>query len=80
MTAKDAISELERLAPQSVPVLKLEDIAKDWLDFYSLLQFGSIPMPYMLEIGNASYKITKENYELLAKGMLIGLEVKAHFK
>lgn len=78
MTAKDAIAELDRLVPESVPTIKLEDIARDWLDFYQKLQLAEIPMPYWLEIGKARYKITKENYESVARGMLIGLEIRAH--
>ena len=79
MNASQAISELERLAPQSVPRIKLEDIAGSWLDLHAKLCLGEIPMPFWLEINGIFFEVTKENHDHLSAGILLGLRAQNYF-
>ena len=80
MNAAQAITELERLAPQSVPRIKLEDIAGSWVDLHSKLCLAEIPMPFWLEVGEAHIKVTEDNHDALALGMVLGIAVQNRFK
>lgn len=58
----------------------IEEIASDWSEFETKLTLGDLPMPCWVEIGDSGFRITKENKDTLAMGMLLCLCVRDHFK
>jgi hypothetical protein len=66
--------------PPPVPRIPIEDIASGFNELHSKLLTGEDlpPRPFWLEIGNAGYKITDENRDSIALGMLLCLDVRGH--
>lgn len=58
----------------------LDEIAGDFNELHRKLISGDElpPRPFWLEIGNSGYKITDENRDSIALGMLLCLDVRGH--
>ena len=57
----------------------MDEIAKSFNQLHRKLIDGDLPpRPFWLEIGNAGYKITDENRDNIALGMLLCLDVRGH--
>jgi hypothetical protein len=55
----------------------LEEIAASFNELHSKLLDGNLPpRPFWLEIGNTGYRITDENRDSIALGMLLALDVR----
>jgi len=55
----------------------LEEVACDFEELHSKLATGELPpLPFWLDIGNSSYRITEENRKALAVGMLLCLDAR----
>ena len=67
-------------ASGSVARVPLDEIAESFNELHrKLLTGGELPpRPFWLEIGNSGYKITDENRDNIALGMLMCLDVRGH--
>ena len=68
--------------PDSTPRIHLSKISNNWNDLHLKLHTGrGLPdTPFWMEIGSAGFRITDENRQSLALGMLLCLDVRAHFE
>ena len=58
----------------------LDEIAATFSDLHGKLLTGEDlpPRPFWLEVGSAGYRITDENRDHIARGMLLSLDVRGH--
>lgn len=64
----------------SIPEHEIDDVADTFNKLHSKLLTGDglPPRPFWLRIGNAGYKITDENRDTIALGLLMCLDVRGH--
>ena len=64
----------------SIPEHELDDVADTFNQLHSKLLTGEglPPRPFWLRIGNTGYKITDENRDTIALGLLMCLDVRGH--
>jgi hypothetical protein len=68
-------------AQGSASRVPLEEIAESFNELHRKLLTGELPpRPFWLEIGNSGYKITDENRDNIALGMLLCLDVRGHLR
>jgi len=80
-TEADKLKRQPGLAPAtcSASRVPMDEIAKSFNQLHRKLIDGDLPpRPFWLEIGNAGYKITDENRDNIALGMLLCLDVRGH--
>ncbi len=63
-----------------VPRVDINEIAQSFHDVHSKLLLGDLPpRPFWLQIGDSGYKITDENRNSVALGMMLCLDVRGYF-
>lgn len=63
---------------EGVPKVDIEDVASTWGELYTKLSSGKdLPdRPFWLMFGNSGFKITDQNRDTLALGMMMGMDAK----
>jgi hypothetical protein len=57
----------------------IENIAADFHELHCKLLNGDLPIPFLLVVGDSSFRITAENRRALALGMLLYLSTRGHW-
>ena len=63
---------------ETTPRIEIEDVASTWGELYTKLSSGQgLPeRPFWLMFGDSGFKITDQNRDTLALGMMLGLDAK----
>lgn len=63
---------------EGIPRVDVEEVAITWGELYTKLSSGTgLPdRPFWLMFGNSGFKITDQNRDTLAIGMMMGLDAK----
>ena len=61
------------------PHIPFCSVATDASDLHAKLLSGDLPaMPFWLQVGNESFRITEENRRELARGILLGMDLSTY--